>query len=244
MINYYIKDFKRTKDGLKTVFSVNESNTICNRNVSILFPSYYLKKNLAAIEGNVEVLCVFMILDKEKDLYSVALAPIKQIFSPNKISEVMLNDTSYMEMEFLSGEIAIPNNHAVVTESFLFDVLESFYLLGKVPAFLTYDDLSNIFVEARKYAGSKIGDNPIVMQMITSIITRVKGDEEKFYKEVLKNPGDDNKYIERFIGLKDPFFSFDSTASGIIGGYLEEGMIGSIMQPETKPTVIGEILKA
>lgn len=237
-----IDKLKRTKDGLLDAFKVVGNSTIVTRDISILFPELYLNKGLGVIETQVEVVCIFAIYDEDRNLYSTTIAPIKQKFSPYKLTEVNIKNNVYIRLHFNKGDVFMASNDAIVTESFMFNIFETFYLLGKVPWFLNYEDLSGVFKEADKYAGSKVGNAPLALELITSMVSRDPNDPKRLLKDVINTHDDIFKITPTFVGLKDSFMSYDSTAAKLIGGYLENGFTGAVCDPETRPTEIGNVL--
>lgn len=244
MDKFFIKDMKRTPGLFKTYLREENNKTFTEKDFSILFPSFYVNRNLAKIESKVELLLIVMFLDPETNQYSTLSLPIKQFFVPESVYQVQLNGADYYKMDFKAGEIVTPNNECVQSSDFIFDIFELFFILGKIPVYLDYVECGDLLAQAKKYAGSAAGDNVIAMHIITAVISRVLGDENKLYKEVIEKPSDINKYKISYKGLNDPFYGVDSTANAIIGGHLTDNIIGSVMVPEKESSKIANILKA
>lgn len=244
MDKYFLKDMKRTPGLFKSYLREENNRTFAEKDFSILFPSFYVNRNLARIESKVELLLIIMFLDPETNQYSTLSLPIKQFFVPESIYQVQLNNMDYYKMDFKAGEIVTPNNECVQSSDFIFDIFELFFVLGKIPLYLTYVECGDLLAEAKKYAGSGAGDNVIAMHIITAIISRVLGDENKLYKEVITKADDLMRYQPSYKGLSDPFYGVDSTANAIIGGHLTDNIIGSVMLPEKESNKIANILKA
>lgn len=244
MSKYILEDYKRSQDDFSIFFKEDQNATYAERDFSIFFPSSYVKKDLASITSVIEVICILMVVDEVSKKYKTLSIPVKQKFSPNETQKVTLNDVPYYKMNFKKGQIVTPNNNCVKTADFLFTVFETFYLRGKVPIFLSYEDLGNLLDKTKKYCGSSIGENLIAIHIIVAVMTRFKDDEDKLYKEVLKTLEDLKTKKPSFKGLSDIFYGIDNTVSSLIGGYLIDGMTGSIVKPETTSTKIADILKA
>lgn len=236
-----LNNLKKNKETIKQSFQLVKDKTFTNRNLSVLFPELFLSKNLAVIDSFVETVCIFVILD-ENNNYAVTVAPVKQKFFPDRISKININDQVYVKMDFLKGSAFFTNNNAIMTQSFLYDLFETFFLLGKIPWYIGYEELSDLLIDTKKYNGSSIGNDPMIVQLLTSVITRVKGDENEYYRHVVKSKNDLNKYKTTYKGLNDVYYSLDSTSSKIIGGYLEDGIINAIMDPSKNITPIEKIL--
>ena len=108
---------------------------------------------------------------------------------------------------------------------------------------MNYEDVSNIFLETSKYASSGIGNNPIVIEILTAIIARVKNNKRILYKDTLKSKADIYSKPPSYIGVSNIHYSYDSTSSRIIGGYFKEGVINSVVDPETKTTRVADNLR-
>lgn len=235
-----VSKLKRDAKYISSLLKVTDEKTIAEKDLSLIFPSIYIDKNLAKIGPLCEVLSVLILLDRESGKYSVCLNPAKQNYSPYAIKEITCGNVLYQEMLFKKGDVITPNNYIVLNQQHLFDVFETFYLLGKIPWFMSYEDLADLLVSSKKYCGSSIGDNPVILQVITAIMTRVYGDDDKYFKSEV---GLVNGIKPLFKGIKDPYFSFSSSISKVVGSYLEDGFIGAIVKPSTRSNRISDLLK-
>jgi len=221
---------------VKKAFNVKSDITVANRNLKIVFPVRYTEIGLAEMGTTVTVVNIFAIILDDK-YYSISMAPIMNKLTPSNVSECMIDDVRHMVLEFEQDSVVMPNNNLVRDNGFMFNIFNEFFINGKVPWYVSEDDLSNIFIEAKKYANSKIGDNPINMEIITSIITRTDKDPLKLYRYEPKGKAN-------FVGLNNIYYSFDTTTSKLVGAYFKVGVTSAIINKEKKSSVVGDVLKA
>lgn len=233
---------KRDNNYVKTLFLKKGNATICKRDCYVLLPDTLVNKGLAEIENPVKSVCILAIVEGNK--YATMAIPVKQSFSPHKIEKVLVDGDLHYKLYFTDGDFFFIDNSAICDQSYYFEIFELFYLLGKVPFYLNYSDVSNLFLEAKRYGNSKIGDNRIAWDIIAGLLARDPNNPKVFYKDFLHKDPANIKVDPVFKGFKDVYFSYDNTSSKLIGGYLEDGIIGAVIDPETKTSKISEVLRA
>lgn len=242
MITIEKENLVKNTEKIKSKLKVVKDKTLTTDKISVLFPELYINKDLAKIDSYVESLCVLLLMD-EYNNYAPVMASVKVIFYPDRINKVMLDNEVYFKLEFEKGTPLFTNNYAICTMNFIYNLFDLFYLLGKVPWFVTYEMLSGLLNKTSKYNGNNIGNDSLILELLTAIITRVKNEEDVYYKNKINTRSDLNKFVPEYKGLNDVYFSLSTTSSKMIGGYLEDGIINAIINPSEDLTPIEKILK-
>jgi hypothetical protein len=237
-----ISGLKRNSDIIKSYFKKVGETTVVKANVKILFPARYINRGLAIIGSNVKLLSIFAIVD-EKNNYAVVRAPIMQEVSPYVIGEVSLDDVVYKELSFRANDVFITNNNLVKTDNFMYEVFDEFFVKGNIPWFMDYDDVANVMLETGKYADSKIGDNPLTMEILASVIARNPNDKRVFFRKKL-TPENKNKLKPVYVGLNNIYYSFESTGAKLIGGYFGYGVTAAIVDKEEETSDVAKVLRS
>lgn len=237
-----VDKLKRDSKKILSYFKEVKNTIITTQPIQIVFPARFIDLKLAKIDGLVDVVGYYAILD-DKGNYAVVIAPVIGKYSPDLISYVMIDNEKYACLSFKAGDTVVTNTTMLANDNFLFDLYTEFFTNGNIPWYMNYEDVSNIFLETSKYASSGIGNNPIVIEILTAIIARVKNNKRILYKDTLKSKADIYSKPPSYIGVSNIHYSYDSTSSRIIGGYFKEGVINSVVDPETKTTRVADNLR-
>jgi len=227
---------KYNKEAFKNVFVTKGNMIITTKDIKVVFPERYKAINLVELGSVVKIVNIYSVLDDNKN-YVTSIAPVYNFLTPTNIQEVMIDDTLNIMLEFEAGTVFATNNKLVRNESFMFNIFDEFFIKGKIPWFLQYDQISNLFLEAKKYAGSKIGDNPLTMEIIAAIISRNEQNKQQYYRQNMKG-------IPVHVGLNNIYYSFDNTSAKLVGAYFGAGVSSAIVNKEKKPTVVADMLRA
>lgn len=232
-INTLKHDIKRIDQIL-----VKKGNTLYTKeNINIIYPNRYINRKLVEIGSTVKLLAVFAIITND-DKYATVSAPIMMNFTPNNLSEVMINGVIYNTMEFEADSIIVPDTNSIKNTNFIYDMFDEFYIKGKVPWFMEYVTLSRLLVESSKYTGSGVGDNPLGYEIITAIIAKDSKNKKVQYRHT------DMKLNPAYTGLNSVYFSYDSTGAKLIGSYFKEGISSAVVNKEKKSTVVTDVLRS
>jgi hypothetical protein len=226
MVKMNLKDLQRDPDSIKKHLKKIGKTYVAKNDISILFPDRYINKNLATLGSTVKVVGIFIILD-EDGKYGVLNIPTLVELTPDMVLDVSIGTEIYKMLKFTKDSIVMPNSEPVKMDSFIDPLFDLFMVFGKVPFFLEPHDLSDIFVESDRFAGTGIGNNTVTMELITSIIT-VKENGKVSY-----------------VGLRDVFDTFKDTTSRMVGSYMGSGITASLVDPyEGELTEMEKILRA
>lgn len=238
---FIIRDLKRKPDIIKSAFKQIGNSLIVKEDLKILFPSRFINKHLASMGDTVNVLTIFAIVD-ENNNYAIINLPTKIELTPSMTNEVSINDDPYMLLEFYKNDVFTTNINLLQQDSFIYDLFDDLFIQGNVPWYLDYEDLSNILILSQKYAGSRIGNNPLGLEILTSIVARLKKDKTVFYRTLSKDIKAMNKEKPSYVALQNIYYTFNSTLAKTSGSYFKDGITSSLVNKEDKKTKLEEII--
>ena len=234
-------DFKRKPEVIKAAVKVTGNITTAVEPLRIMFASRYINRKLAILDHNIQLLSLYALINNKNE-YALVSAPIFQTVTPYTISDTVVDDTVYKVFYFNKGGVIIPNNKLIIRDNFMYDIFDEFFVQGNVPWYLNYDDLSNIFIESKKYANSNIGSDPLAFEILSSIVTRSSKDKKVYYRHLITSG--DNKIKPDYVGLNNPYYSFDNTGAKLIGSRFGAGLNVALVEPEKKTSATSQILRA
>jgi len=237
----YPDKLTRNSEAIKSCFNIIGDVTIATRDIKIVFPTRYINRNLAVLGSTVKTLSVYAIID-EDDNYDISIAPIIEGLSPYSVHDAVLYESDYKILTFRKNDVVIANNNLVMSDGFLYEMFDEFFIKGNIPFFLDYDDVGNLFLETMKYANSRIGKNMLTFELLASIIARDPDDKRIFFRQTLKTV-EDLKKKPAYVGINNVFYSLNTTAAKLIGGYFRQGIKTALVDNEVTTSKLSEILR-
>lgn len=239
-----IDKLKRDPSKIKQCLKIVGNSLVATKDIYIMFPERYLNKNLAYLDRISFVLACYCIVDSSGN-YAVTKSPIMQSLKPDNIMSVNIdntNNSTYVKLDFEKDSIVIPSLDLIQDASLLYGIILEFFIVGNIPWYLNYIDLSELFLESSKYTGNSIGNDPIGLEMLTSAVSKAK-DGITLYKDVITKQNDIYTNPPKYVGL-DKILSYDDTGSKLIGSYLEQGMTSALVNPEERTSDASELLRS
>lgn len=238
-----INKLKRNPDSIIKSLKIVGDATIATKNLKVYFPARFAKVGLAVLGTTSSVIGLYCIVD-ENNNYAVNRISAFQSFRPNNTNTVLVGKEEYIEFEILKDEPLILSNYVVQDASIIFNIFNELLLGGRVPFYYNYEDISKILTNTSNYNGSGIGNDPLAFEIIASIISRSPNNENIYYKDIIKKKDEVYNIRPSFVGMSDIFSSLDDTFSKIIGGYMRQGLVNAIMDPEKRSSDISKILRS
>lgn len=236
MVDINIKQYKRNPSVISKYLKTSNNIITTSQDLVVMFPSRYIEANLATIDTTTRVIGIYAIVDN-KNNYAVCNIPIMQELSPFSIEEVTIENVKYKILNFHKNSVFMPRNKLVINADFIYNLFNDFFVGGRIPWFLSYTDIADMFIESGKYLDNPIGNNLLAFEVLTSIIAREYSNPKIYYR--LSKSKDNPKYV----GLKNIYYSFNSTGSKLIGSYLRDGITSAILEKETKSSETTNILR-
>ena len=225
---------KRDPAFLDSIIYQKDGAYYCKEPVNIEFPKWYQDKQLFDIADNTYLYGVFSIVCGEK--YSVSIIPTVLVTSPILITEVERNGEPYFQLRYGKDDKII-ENEKVIQHSFLsYNFFDAYYMQGKVPWFITYEDMCYILDNMVQYGASNLGINHVSNEVVTKFVTRLKNDKRLFYRT---KPDAEYTYVD----LMDVRYSTLSTISKLAGNYFDEAVVSALVQQEKSPNKLENLVR-
>lgn len=237
------KDLKRNPKVVMNKIIETDSAMLAGEDMSIIFPARWLDNaaSLARIDITVSLLGILCFIDKDNN-YTVTKIPTRIISNPNRITDLTIDDVLFKEMHFSRGEQLIANRDIVKDNSDLFTVFSEFFFKANIPFYINEKELKEVFINADKYADSKVGQNSMALELMTSIVAKDKNDLNVPFRIAINK--DPNAEVQ-FVNLLNPYYTFKSTFGRISGSYAKQGRLASLVDPSTNTeNKIEQILRA
>lgn len=234
---YDVSKLKRNPDVFSKHLEIKGETTFTNTELKIMFPSRFIKRELAFINNDfIRVIGIYAVLDSNNN-YTVIRTPIYHEIQYNNLEYIVVDNVEYVLVTVFQDTVLLINNNLVVSDKFVYDVFDEFFSNGNIPWYLNYEDVARLFEDGVKFANVKIGNDPFIFELLTSIIARSSSDKTKKYR-VNTETG------LAFVGLNDIIYGFNNTGASLIGGYFKDGIVNSIVRKEEESTELVKILRA
>jgi len=242
-----MKDFdytklKRNPNAIKSKLKTSDNIVIAKETLYVMFPEKYVDKELAILGNTCHVTGVICIFD-DKNNYSIMTVPAKLEMQPVEIDTVLVENEPYVVLTFMENSDLISNTKVVKDITGTFPVFDLFLIQGKIPWYIGYTDLLNVFANMGKYTGTKATNNLLTFEILIATIARDEKDRLKDFRLSLKDMKDMEKKRPVWVGMNDIFYSFRSTLAKIAGSYMKLGVVSSIINPEKKANELENIVR-
>lgn len=180
----------------------------------------------------------------ESGEYGVINIPALVELDPSKIDIITIGEEEYHELTFEEGQVVIKNGSVVRRKTLMFNIFDELIFKGKVPWYVTYEDLGKAFDGAKEYGDSNVGETNETLELVTSMVTRASSDRTKYIRTTAKTYDDVSLGKLAYVPLKSVFYSINSTLNKLTGSYFSEGVTSALVNPTNEVGKIEAILRA
>ena len=210
----------------------------------IQVPVRYKDKNLVEIGINTSVYGIYALI-MENEYYSVSSVPANISIDPYKVITEKVKGVPYYSFYFEADSVVIKNLNIIKQDTLLFNIIDEFFFKGKIPWYLTPEDLGKIFDKAHEYAGADVASRYEVIELMTSVISRQKNDRVNFYKNLAGSINDLNYLLTNptdYVPLNSVYYLSD-TYNKLAGNHLDHGIISALVLPSDHMDHVEELLR-
>lgn len=217
---------------------------VCKKDCKIQIPVRFTTRGLGYVGKSTYTLGCFPIILADTLEYGVLNANALVEINPFKTTIVTIEGVEYYEFTFEAGQVVINNLNVVCRSDMMFNILDELVIKGKVPWYIEYEDLGDIFSTAGVYAASRVGSNAEVIELIVSMMARTNKDRSKHIRHFMESYEDIRRQNVDFIPLISVYYAVNSTVNKLAGAYFNDGVTSALVNPTERVDKIEKILRA
>jgi hypothetical protein len=233
----------RDKDKVRAcVKLMPDRSLVALKGCKIYIPTRYAERGLAEIGIKTYTIGI-MAWTVDDKYYSVWEINAMCQLTPTSTVKTWINDDEYYEFYFEPGSTVLKSIDLVKVDTLTFKIYDEMFSKGRIPWFLSYDDMGMIFDTADKHAGAKVGKNREVTELMVSLIARQPQDRHMLYRHVKGTLAEMKKTLPAFIALRNVTYSATNTVNKLGGSYFEQGVISALNSPSQRVEPIEDLLR-
>lgn len=208
----------------------------------IYVPVRFSERGLAELGVETYVVGLFPIV-MEEEFYAVCMVNAMLQIKPTSMLRVKIQGIDHYEFSFDAGSVIIADTKLVKNSNITYYLFDEVLSKGRVPWYLNYDDLGNIFDTAKKHADANVGHNKEITHLIVSMIARDKKDRTRYYRSVIQDKSELVTNPPVFIPLRSVVYGATNTVNKLAGSYFNDGTVSALVSPATRVEPIEAILR-
>ena len=238
-----VSKLQRNGDLVRPYFKLlPDRSLITTKGCKIVIPVHYADRGLAEIGIKTYSIGIFAIIVDNK-YYSVWLVDAMVQLTPTSTVKTLINNDEYYEFYFEPGSTVLKTIDLVKTDTLTFKMFDEMFSKGRIPWYLSQDDMGMIFDTAEKHAGAKVGRNREITELMVSLISRDSKDRHLYYRSVKGNLADLKKNPPAYIALRDVSYSATNTTNKLGGSYFEQGVVSALNTPSESVEAVEDLLR-
>ena len=162
---------------------------------------------------------------------------------PSSVNKIMIGPVEYYEFVFDPGSVVIQTLDLVQNDVILFRLYDELFSKGKIPWYVGYEDLANLYDTAKKFVGANVGEAPEVVQLLTSIVSRNPKNRIEYYRTTVNSREDLVRNPPAYIPLRSVQFGATNTTNKLAGSYFSEGVTSALLNPADRVEPLEAILR-
>lgn len=228
-----IKSSKFIRDAAKVHKAIEktaEGSFVALKPVKVYIPARFPQRDLATFEEEITFVGICaIVVDDTYYAASKICAPFRS--EPTLVSTLVIDDVEYIEMHYEKGDRVICSEDLVKIDNLLYRIYDEIIAKGRVPWYMSYQEIGGLFGTSLKHAGVRVGKTPTVMEIIASAICRDSADLRRYYRQVAETYEDVSTNPPTVIPLRNVSYGATNTIAKLSGSRFDEGMTSAIVNP-------------
>lgn len=215
----------------ETMARQDDGSFIATKPFTIVFPKRFLERDMAYIGDTVRCIGVFMMAaEGYRSLFSVcAFVELE----PDSIAYFNYQGIDYTELKFDPGSRIFKTTEIVQRDIVVYRIYKEFLSSGNIPFYLEQneerDDPAALLDTAKQYAGTNIGSQRPVTELIASLSSRDPNELIRFFRQL--PPEEQARTRPNFIGLMSAAYGAVNTLSRLAGAGYDQGLSAALVYP-------------
>ena len=235
----------RNPEAVSANFVKNSAGqVICKNDCYIQAPKAFFEGNLGVLGSDISVYgCFVTILDSG----DYALTSVTAMFSlsPTSTNIKTVDDVEYYEFYFKKDTVVFKTDGLLQSSKIVYDPFRTFYLMGRVPWYISYDDFGKLFDTAPHNAGFKSLENTSLMEFLAAMCARKRGTtDSEFLRLLIQKYSDGDAGQVDYVPMGSVVASVRSSMNKISGAYAQDGIISAIVSPADTVGTVERIVRA
>jgi len=209
------------------------------KKLKVYIPAIYENRNLLELGTKVTSLGIFQLRINDALIADMLLLN-QLVMSPSNTERITEDGYQYVVLSFNKGDIFVNNTDLVKNGKLAYDVYMMFISGGKIPPFMSYDNVQALFDNDKKCCDISLNVNHSVFEMIYAHMYRDKADPFQFYRlTAMKKP-------PTVVSMMQISHGPTSNSSRMIGAYMNEGVVAALVNDPDKDSqsLIENIMRA
>lgn len=216
---------------------------ITTQGCEITFPVRFETVGLASVGSSTSFYGLFKITTADGMYHAIHNCMATIHSEPDSVETITTeDDESYYVLKYFPGSVVIKDVNLLRDKNIVTKVYKEFIVNGKVPNYVSYEDMNRVFDTVKEFTGQNIGNTYEILAVPISIIARNPNDLNQFYREII-NDVDINQVLPAYVPSSSVNFSANSAMTKITGGYFYSGVVSAINNPTEKTEMIDYVLR-
>lgn len=236
---------RRDPNAVKATFKQQngDSSIYTKTGCKVYFPQRFVDRDMAFV-GTDNAICGIAAVVIPSGEYSVMCVNAMVPMEPDTVEKVNYLGVEYVEFGFAPGSRLIKTTELVKNDVLVYKINNEMISKGKIPWYMSYDDMGGVFDSAAKHAGTNIAENSEVTELIISLIGRDVEDRTKYYRTTVNTPQEVLDKPVAWIPLMSAAYAATNTLNKLGGSYFTEGALSAMVYPTDRVEKIEEIIRA
>lgn len=235
----YIHDAPRVHSYIR---ELPDGRLVAAKPFKIVVPCRFAERGLAYVGIETSIVGIFAII-VEDQYYAVSIACAMMRITPSATTRVTYDEDEYYEFSFDAGAVIVPTTMLVKTDTLVYNIYDEILAKGRVPWYMGYEEMGQLFDSAKYHANANIGQQPEVTELMVSLVARSQENRVVYYRQVLNTPEDLKTKKLAFIQLRSVAYAATNTLTKLAGSYAKDGMISALVTPTDRVERIEGLLR-
>jgi len=239
-------EFTRDADRVYKAFTATDNNElVALREMKVMIPARFPQRDLANFEEETSFvgIAAFIVEEGGKKYYGLSCVPAYMRSEPSLVNTVNVDDVDYIEMTYEPGALIVANLNLVKIDNLMYRIYDELIAKGRVPWYMSYADLGQLFANAPYHAGVKVGANPAIMEMIVAAICRNPDDVKQYYRQSMTNLNDIESRPPTVIPLREVSYGATNAIAKLMGPYFDDNVTSTLVSPGERVERVERLLR-